>query len=370
MTNSGQRYKFNNCMFGVLDLKYLDGISLKSLHIDISTIREVRGLSPSLKHLHVYNSNIDFIELPPNLETLSIQSSNSYPYMSAFPETLKTLSLHLTRLPVLPPLPAGLTKLNVSESRFTLPNPLPPALKELHCYHMKLKELPPLPVSLTCLDCSHNRLERLPELPPRLQYLDCSVNRIQGEHVTLPSSLIHLDCSRNAITSLPALPASLSHLDCAANRLSVLPTIPASLHSLNFMANPIERYPYIYNPRMLVLISGHGRYYNALGTKRACIDGITVFPPDFDPEDKAYERYDEKKYEVPVATHGAWYEEDEDDDYGCTHNETLEMVLEVQRQMDAHTFIRAIKEELIAVTWHPHRIEAWCGVDFGDVESD
>jgi hypothetical protein len=45
-------------------------------------------------------------------------------------------------------------------------------------------------------------------------------------------------------------------------------------------------------------------------------------------------------------------------------------VLEVQRQIEGHAFMSAIKEDLIAATWHPRRVEAWCGVDFADPDSD
>ena len=62
---------------------------------------------------------------------------------------------------------------------------------------------------------------------------------------------------------------------------------------------------------------------------------------------------------------------DKDEDFDpSSQNEILKLVLEVQRQVDTRKFLGTIKEELMAATWHPSRVEAWCGVNFSDPESD
>lgn len=363
---------FHNCILDVLDLKWLDGESLKKLSIHACRIREVRGLSESLKSLHVYHSNIEYIELPPYLESLviNVDDRDSHPDLSPFPETLSMLSLRMRHLRDLPPLPTGLTKLCTAGSGFQLPASLPPKLKELNCFEMvNVAVLPPLPASLTYLDCANNRIHRLPELPPRLQYLDCSANYIEGELPAFPPALQYLDCSRNLINALPRLPPRLRRLVCAVNNLRELPPLPVGLRQLNFSANPIERYPYVYDPSMHILMSVRGRYYELLGREKVVLDGVVVFSPALEPEIKEFQiAAEEINYNDPLRRRAG-----DDDDFDLAtapHNETLELVLEVQRQVDTRAFMSAIKEELIAATWHPRRVEAWCGVDFSDPMSD
>lgn len=362
---------FQHCTFDALDLRWLDDESLKTLTIEGCTIREIRGLSQSTKHLHISNSNIEQLEIPPNLEALAItlESHNTHPGISAFPKTLKTLSLRMFHFAELPPLPARLKKFCLSGCNIPLPNPLPPNLKDLICFEMEyLSELPPLPASLTYLDCSDNAIKKLPELPPRLLYLDCSSNSISGE-LHLPASLVSLECSHNRITAIPTLPPRIRRVICAFNRIKELPPLPTSLRTLVFCKNPIIRYPYIYNPSIYILMSAHGDYYKSLGAKKAMIDCVKVFPPPFEPELKEY------LVSAEWASGDASFrrqagEEGNFDPATAPHNEILELVLEVQRQVDGRKFLGIIKEELMATTWHPSRVEAWCGVDFSDPESD
>ena len=362
---------FHNCTFDVLDLRWLDGDSLKHFTLHGCRIREVRGLSASTKTLRIYHSNIEHLEIPPYLETLwlDFDSHNTEPIIHAFPETLKTLSLRMRTMAELPPLPAGLKKLCATGCRFPLPDVLPPNLKELLCFEMEyLSELPPLPATLTYLDCANSALRRLPELPPRIQYLDCSSNSIVGE-LNLPASLTYLDCSHNRITSLSRLPSRMRKLVCAFNRITQLPPLPASLRMLNFSANPIERYPYTYDATMHILMSMRGQYFRVLGDEKAVVDGAKVFPPPLEPEIKEHLAHSEWVSHKPSLRRQAGEEDDYDPDT-APHNEILELVLEVQRQVDTRKFLGAIKEELMAATWHPRRVEAWCGVDFSDPESD
>jgi Leucine-rich repeat (LRR) protein len=351
---------FRNCTFDVLDLTWLDDESLKTLTIEGCTIREIRGLSQSTKHLHISNSSVEILEIPPNLEELDywmpIDSHNTHPIISAFPaETLKILSLCRLNLSELLPLPVGLKKLCLTGCNVPLPNPMPPTLNDLICCEMEyLTELPPLPASLTYLDCSDNAIKKLPELPLRLQYLDCSSNSISGE-LRLPASLTYLECSHNRITSIHTLPPRIRLIVCAFNRIKELSPLPTSLRTLNFSANPIKRYPYTYDPTMHILISARGDCFKALGTEKTMVDDVKVFPSPIDPEIK------ESIVEHELLNNNSRVADEFDAD---SHNDILELVLEVQAQVDTRKFLSAIKEELITVTWHPRRVEAWCGVNF------
>ncbi len=364
---------FHNCTFDVLDLRWLDGESLKTLTLHGCRIRDVRGLSTATeaKTLRIYHSSIENLEIPPHLETLwlDFDSHHTEPTIHSFPETLKTLSLRMRSMRELQPLPSGLKKLCVTGCRFPLPDSLPPNLKELLCFEMEyLSELPPLPVSLTYLDCANCAISGRLELPPRIQYLDCSSNSIVGE-LNLPASLTYLDCSHNRITSISSLPPRMRRLVCAFNRITQLPPLPASLRTLNFSANPIERYPYIYDPSMHILMSMRGQYFRVLGNEKDMVDGVKVFPPPFEPELKEHLM----SAEWASGNHALRRQAGDEDDFDSAtspHNEILELVLEVQRQVDGRKFLGAIKEELMAATWNPSRVEAWCGVDFSDPESD
>jgi Leucine-rich repeat (LRR) protein len=357
---------FHNCTFDALDLTWLDDESLNTLTIEGCTIREIRGVSQSTKHLRISNSSVENIEFPPNLEELCIiiDSHNTHPIISAFPETLKTLTLSRLNLSELSPLPVGLKKLCLTGCNVPLPNPLPPKLNDLICCEMEyLTELPPLPASLTYLDCSDNAIKKLPELPPRLQYLDCSSNSISGE-LCLPASLTYLECSHNRITSIQTLPPYIRLVVCAFNRIKELPPLPISLRTLNFSANPITRYPYTYDPAMHILMSARGDCFKALGTEKTIVDGVKVFPPSIDPEIK------ESIVELELLNNNLLRSVADEEFDLDTHNEILELVLEVQAQVDTHKFLSAIKEELMAATWHPRRVEAWCGVNFSDPDCD
>ena len=61
---------FTNCILDVLDLSLLLDDCLKTLRINSCTIREIRGLPVSLKHLHICGGQIQNIELPNNLKVL------------------------------------------------------------------------------------------------------------------------------------------------------------------------------------------------------------------------------------------------------------------------------------------------------------
>jgi Leucine-rich repeat (LRR) protein len=267
------------------------------------------------------HSSIGHIDLPPNLKSLSIYTDRNDITFTDLPNSLEKLDICI---------PGG-----------TIPR-LPNYLKTFECMHMKLESLPELPSTLTWLDCSYNRLRLLPRLPTSLQHVDCSYNRIT-ELPALPAKLLHFDCSENTIAELPHLPIGLRKLDCSKNHLSELPRIPAGLRMLNFSRNPINKFPYIYDPSISVLISKSHHPY------------LSQLPVELVPETGDEEL-------------GEYFE---NGDY--SENELLEHVLEIQRLQELREIrqiMPKIKEELMIKTWHPSRVEAWCGVNFSDPESD
>jgi Leucine-rich repeat (LRR) protein len=309
---------YNSCLLDTIDLHDLNDDCLVRLEIYASTIRELKGLPPSLEYLWIQYSKIDRIELPPNLKTLVVHCEDDIEF-TEFPVTLNVIVLS----------GRGLQSLTN----------LPPNLQILECSSTNLSVLPELPPTLTRLDCSSNQLKTLPVLPDTLQYIDCSCNTIEGPIHTLPRQLLHFDCSHNKITTLPTLlPPGLRKVDCSNNLLTVIPErLPVSLHMLNFARNPIKRYPYIYNSPGLIFISK---------MHPLCEDALRGFAlPDERDEREREDLYESGEY---------------------TEHELLRCILELQQQADCRVFVQTIKEELMVYTWHPSRIEAWCGVNFSD----
>jgi hypothetical protein len=217
------------------------------------------------------------------------------------------------------------------------------------CWRSKIREFPDsgFPASLVMVDCSRNELTHLPVLPAGLKYLNCSHNRI---------------------TRLPELPKSMTKLVCHFNELTELPKIPESLIVLNFAANPIQRYPYLTHTAnadksIHIVISNRNPYFQTLATQTSSIvNGYKLFSLPFENKDDfiSDEDIDEMYYVCYRFEHCMITSQDK----------ILDAVLDIQHQADTHTFVRNIKEELMAATWHPRRVEAWCGVDFSDPYSD
>jgi Leucine-rich repeat (LRR) protein len=309
---------YSNCLLDTVNLHDLNEDCLRRLEIYGSTIRELKGLPPSLEYLWIQYSKIERVELPPNLKTLVVHNDTDIEF-TEFPATLQAIHISGRGLQSLPK--------------------LPPNLQTLECSYMKLSVLPELPPTLTRLDCSSNQLKSLPILPDTLQYVDCSCNTIEGPFPSLPRQLLHFDCSLNKITTLPtSLPPGLRKLDCSKNLLTKIPArLPSTLHMLNFARNPIERYPYIYNSPGLIFISK---------MHPLCDEVLRGFVlPDDRKEREREEMYEFGEY---------------------TEHDLLRCILELQQQADCRAFIQKIKEELMIHTWHPSRIETWCGVDFSD----
>ena len=318
------RLMFQTCSIDVLNLTGLNDDCLEHLSLIGCRVRRITHIPPSVKYLSIQHSSLEELpDLPPGLVSLRL-------------DTIRSLDTE-----VLPPLPATLIELVIMNVNIRLCETLPPRLQKLTCDGMYLTSLPAI-------------------LPPTLLELSCAQNRISALPDVLPSSLAYLNCSSNQLESLrPALPRSLRVLNCSKNMIRVLPALPDSLRTLDFSINPIETYPYI-GKHVYVKISRHGLYFGVLMTAQPgqavkLRNGTTVFPPSID--------------EVPFIEDDGYanmmYAENSYEEY-----DILDCVLEIQRQVEGRAFLAAIKEELITATWHPRRVEAWCGVDFTDPDSD
>jgi Leucine-rich repeat (LRR) protein len=308
-----------SCAIDTLNLNGLLDSCLDQLVVSTSRIRRIVNIPPCLKHLIIQNSRIaELPDIPPTLETLILNDVRE----------LDTETM--------PPLPSSLRVLRINNTNIGLSESLPPQLEQLDCVSMGLTHLPSaLPESLLELNCSKNRLSALP--------------------ASLPPHLVYLKCSDNQMDSLPPLVSGLRILDCSNNKLRTLPMLPSSLRTLNFSNNPIEMYPHI-GSHVFVKISRTGEFFKALGESKYVLNnGMTVFPPSI--ESVNFIRDD------LYAT--MMFEENEYDEH-----DILDCVLEVQRQVAGRGCLKAIKEELMAATWHPRRVEGWCGVDFSELDCD
>lgn len=302
------------------------------------------------------------VYFPPNLTNLVIYNSSKLVYMNPIPLNVHTIMIwnsiinvdisHLVNLKYL-----HFDKINIS----VLPT-LPYGLLELYCqFNPALKELPALPSSLEKLICRVCDLHSLPALPDGLQELCCDDNSNLTKLPQLPSTLKAL-CARNCqLFSLPPLPDTLHDIDVSNNYLTELHgcRISNSVMRINICENPIQYYPYIYRNDIVVLYDCN-QLWNAFKFTSFTLNDVKVFTPLhlLEPDD-ADDAYDDHCHWM-MNTSDLY----EDDNAQRKIVRRLQVMCEIQNQVLCRTFMRTIKEELIMRTWHPSRVEAWCGVDF------
>jgi len=175
---------------------------------------------------------------------------------------------------------------------------------------------------LECLDISNLNLTELPHnLPANLQYLRCDYNNLTTLPNNLPANLKELYCNDTRITSLPdTLPESLEILSCNFTLLTFLPeTLPANLKGLYCNCTQLDSLP-----------------------------------------DKL-----PRHFVNPVWSYGLWcYKTNLPDK---RQNESmLDYYTRIKRKERERVVerVRAIKEDLMAKTWHTSRVIDWCGENF------
>lgn len=325
---------YDGCSFPELDLSTCANITTLVIRYHKVKLSKL-VLPPHLKCLVLKCTSFETTDLPLNLHTLLIEKCDSV--------------LNISHL-------ENLKNLNYINQTCDLPE-LPPNLKELHCSYCKFTRLPVLPTKLNMLFCMDCKLSELPDLPASLQYLRIHNNPIKTLPA-LPAELTCLDIHGCELTHLPlSLPKHLEELDVRDNNLTSIPDVPCTVEFLNICDNPIDYYPYIYRANVRVYYDlnplAHAFKYSSF-----MLNGIKVFTPlhllDRSDEDPEIHMYMSDMFD------------DEDANESLLHR--LHVMCEIQNQVLCRAFIKTIKEELMMRTWHPSRIEAWCGVDFMSCE--
>lgn len=295
------------------------------------------------------------VYFPPNLRRLVIDASNVI-CMTPFPESLTTLIIRETFIMYhIAYLPNLLTLTWDSNTSPELPI-LPTSLKNLHCTDSCIERLPdPLPPALHLLICRNCKLTQLPPLPPTLEWLRCH-NMDISTLPTLPANLYCLDFQHCNLTHLPPLPKTLDELDVRYNKITHIPEIPAATTYVNIIGNPVQTYPYIYRKNIWIVYD-YNSYATALNSSRFMINARTVFSP----------LHMLKDLDVDIDQ-DPFMDIYEDDGFQLTLIRRLQVMCEIQTQVACRAFLKTIKEELMMRTWHPSRVEAWCGVDFGSAD--
>jgi hypothetical protein len=273
--------------------------------------------------------------------------------MNPLPLSMKTIMISSCAFPI-PKLEhlENLEHLHINTSRITELPRFPVHLKELYCSALKVTDIPEFPPTLEIISMySCPELHTLPPvLPLALRKLKLANTRI--EHIpAFPLNLTHIDIYDCQIKKLGPLPKGLIQLDVHLNELESIPDLPHTLQYLNIRDNPITYYPYVSNKKCNVYID-YNQLSAAFHKQVFILNGRKVFTPLH------------RLYEVMDDT-DMYMSDVFDDDAANTKTHTrLEIMFEIQNQYLCHLCIRTIKEELMIRTWHPSRIEAWCGVNF------
>ena len=317
---------------------------LSHLFIDgASSLVRIDELPSSLEELYVRNTPIRHlpVSLPPNLRKLVIPDGDLYE-LPPLPDCLDTLHFQSAHMRFLPRLPLSLRTLNVSNMihLHELPAMLPPHLTELYAKKTALTELPTLPSTLRVLFVDSTPIR---ELPPHLQSLcDISLAHTQIKSLPcLPQELFYLNIEDTPIKRLKA--AQFINIDTPC----VIKTHALSIEDFLSLPSNIRTIEFT-NPDFHILDLPIHLYFTALGP-------FEKPPPiiKFKHNGTLVEIYPH-----PYSTPESLLE--------------LEEIVEEEMAKEKARVInrtRIVKEELMIKTWHPSRVEDWCGVRF-DVMDD
>ena len=349
----------------------------KKLRIDNKLVASFLPLPPTVDDVEYYECStpeLDFRDHS-DLEMLAFRRHIG-PVRVYFPPNLRRLVIHHSQLVIMTPLPDSLVTLIIRESSTAyeishLPNletlvwdyntcpelpTLPLGLQHLHCIDSVIDRLPdPLPPTLKLLICRNCRLTSLPSLPPTLEWLRCHEMEISSLP-PLPAGLLGLDFQDCALTALPPLPKQLEELDVRNNRIAHIPEIPATVEYINICGNPIVTYPYIYRTNIWIMFD-YNHYAAALTHPKLSIDRMLAYSPLHLLEDLDVRIEDDPFMDIY-----------EDDGFQATLLRRLQVMCEIQKQVACRVALKTYKEELMMRTWHPLRVEAWCGVDFASAD--
>lgn len=254
-------------------------------------------------------------------------------------ETLMLCSLNIETLP---PLPTTVNKLYISHISSIRCIELPNNLKELDIIFSDIQEISNIPSTLRSLtvSCCKN-LKCLPELPNALTYLSYHHYESYVKLPKLPNTLTHIYISNNPLVELPDLPNSLLVLDVHNTDITELPEhLPEDLMFLYISGTKIKRLPDILPERIRRL-----SYYFTT-------DIFHYLPMYID----LNEFSNPHEYHKRVKT----FEKN-------IKNIKQELELYISKKRTVKR-CKAIKERLMAATWHPDRVLDWCDPKAFDYE--
>jgi Leucine-rich repeat (LRR) protein len=285
--------------------------------------------------------------LPPYLYTLDCESNKLTRLPEVLPDTIARLCVDRNQITELPAaLPENLEMLSVDENLLTeLPEALPATLTSLYASKNRLTRLPAvLPRGLTSLLVNGNQITEFTEFPPDIDHLYLCKNPAPGPLPPLPPALKRLTVCGLGIKALPLLPPKLEMLRASENKLTSLPTLPATLTDMCVGHNYLTSLPLPLPPNLEVL----GAVWNRLGH----------LP---DPE------------EFPKTITTFWFDGNAlpNEEEGESLHDYLDQVkrcfVKYQKRIAKRT--QTIFDELMALTWHPDRVDARraCGIAYDEM---
>jgi hypothetical protein len=379
--------------------------TVQRLRIDTcERLVSIHRLPVSLRHLQIIGCPMLEIlpaYMPPKLFYCSIYSGNSFSTLPIFMDALTHLFIHSAKsLHAIHHLPSSLEELYIRNTRIhTLPRILPPNLRKLVMPHSDLRNLPPLPDCLDTLHIKSTHMSELPPLPNSLRTLHVSnMTSLECLPNPLPPLLNELYADNTALTTLPDLPPHLRLLYIDSTPIHELPILPPELRDLSLAHTPIRELPYLSQDLMFLNLEGtpikrlHAsqfKHINSLCFVRThtLIDEFLSLPstflrieftnPDFSlldvPIDEYFKQSHSRLLTIVFRYKGKVIEIQP---HLLKTDESLlklqEIMKEEMENMKARVVLRtrAFKEDLMIKTWHPSRVEAWCGVRFDTIDDE
>lgn len=274
--------------------------------------------------------------LPPYLYALDCENNRLTRLPEVLPDTITRLYIDRNQITELPAaLPVALEMLSADNNLLTeLPAALPATLRSLYVSYNRLTRLPPsLPPRLTSLSVNNNLITEFTEFPPAVEVLYLCKNPAPGPLPPLPPALKRLTACELGIKALPALPPRLEMLRASCNKLTRLPTLPATVTDICVGHNYLTELPLPLPPNLVSL----GAVWNRLGH----------LP---DPE------------EFPKTVEQFWFDgnalpnEEEGESLHDYLAEVKRLCAKYQTRITKRT--NSIFDELMALTWHPDRVDA------------
>jgi E3 ubiquitin-protein ligase SspH2 len=192
----------------------------------------VLELPRSLRYLYMNDIKLDILNNIPNIMILNILNCG-YINIGKLPFTLEDLTLINVSIDTLPELPPNLEILDIQETPIKVLDNLPNTLTYLYINDSSVEYINELPPSLVELHIHRTMIQMLPELPPQLEVLDCGKSMLRSIP-KLPNGFKELYCARTPfLRTLPCFPEGMTILSAYKNeQLESLPKLPSTLKEL------------------------------------------------------------------------------------------------------------------------------------------